>query len=279
VTGTFDGTTGRLYVDGVPVSSETFTAPPNTNFSLYIGRAYASNGWGWRGAIDDVRLYDKELSSAEVAALYNQILVGHWRFDEGSGTFARNSSGHSYHGTVNGASWTTGKVNSALNFNGSTNHVVTPAIPLAGTFSISAWVNPAVTTQASYARIAETRYNGGFYLGTDFSSTKYKFIVNTGAGATGACGANFGCAEGGTVTPGWHLVTGTFDGTTGRLYIDGALVSSETFTAPLNTNFPLYIGRAYAGNGWAWFGVIDEVRLYNRALTAPEVASLYSESQ
>ena len=127
-------------------------------------------------------------------------LVGYWNFDEGSGSIAHDSSGSGYNGTVN-AAWTTGKINSALSFNGATNGVVTPNIPLANAFSVSAWVNPAVTSQSAYVRIVETQYNGGLYLGVDGSGSKYKFIVNTGSGSTGSCGApGYGCAQGGTIT-------------------------------------------------------------------------------
>jgi hypothetical protein len=70
-------------------------------------------------------------------------------------------------------------------------------------------------------------------------------------------------------------VIGTFDGATAKLYIDGAQVASETFTAPPNTNYPLYIGRYYGGTGYGWNGVIDEVRLYNRALTSTEISNIY----
>ena len=90
---------------------------------------------------------------------------------------------------------------------------------------------------------------------------------------TGNCGAGFGCAEGGSITSGWHLVTATFDGTTGTLYVDGVVVASDTFTAPAITNFPLYIG-TYYGGGSGWKGSIDDVRLYSRALTSAEVAGL-----
>jgi len=87
---------------------------------------------------------------------------------------------------------------------------------------------------------------------------------------------SYGCAEGGTVTTGWHLVTATFDGTTARLYVDNAQVASDTFSAPPNTNFPLYIGRYYGASAYGWNGAIDEVRLYNRALTPTEVIAIYS---
>jgi hypothetical protein len=175
---------------------------------------------------------------------------------------------------VSGALWVPGKVNSALRFSGS-DGVITSGIPLGNTFSVSAWVNPTVTMQGAYVRIAETRYDGGFYLGVNATGTRYKFIVNTGSGVTGTCGFSFGCAEGGTVASGWHLVTVTYDGAVGKLYVDGALVASDTFTAPPGTNYPLFVGRYYGG-GYGWNGSIDEVRLYNRALTAAEVAALYN---
>ena len=475
VTATFDGTTATLYVDNSMVATETFTAPGNTTYPLYIGRYYGANGYGWNGGIDEVRLYNRALTSTEVSAIYNnnggppdttppstptnvsatavsssQInvswtastdnvgvagykvfrngslvktttavsysdtglaastmysytvaafdaagnvspqstavsattltpdttpptvsitapaggatvsntitvsanasdnvavadvqfqldgvnlgpdltaapysiswdtttvgngshtltakardtsqnsttsapvmvtvsntivspptngLIGYWNFDENSGTVAHDTSGSGYNGTVSGATWTAGYIHSALSFNGSTNYVVTPNIALGQTFSVSAWVNPAVTTQTAYGRIAETQYNGGLYLGTDASGTKYKFIVNTGTGSTGSCGAAYGCAQGGTVTSGWHSVVATFDGATAKLYVDNTLVATETFTAPGNTTYPLYISHYYSGNGYGWNGIIDEVRLYNRALTSTEVSAIYN---
>jgi hypothetical protein len=203
-------------------------------------------------------------------------LIGYWNFDEGSGTVAHDSSGSGYNGTVNGATWTSGKINSALNFNGPTSDVLTPGIALGNAFSISAWVNPAVNNQTEFGRIAETQYNGGLYLGVDATGNNYKFIVNTGTGTTGSCGASFGCAQGGAVTSGWHLVTATFDGATAILYVDNAIVGSDTFTAPGTTNYPLYIGRYYGGTGYGWNGGIDEVRLYNRALTSAEVTAIFN---
>ena len=53
-------------------------------------------------------------------------------------------------------------------------------------------------------------------------------------------------------------MTGTFDGSSAKLYIDNNLVASDTFTTPTNANFPLYIGRNFAGGGFNWNGGIDE---------------------
>ena len=279
VTATYDGAAARLYIDGAQVASETFTAPGNTNYPLYVGRYYGSNGYGWNGALDEVRLYNRALTAAEVQAIYSgggaQSLIGYWPFDEGSGAVAHDTSGSGHDGAITAAAWIAGDKNTALSFNGSTSSVVTSAIALAGAFTVSAWVNPS-GGETAYGRIAETQYNVGLYLGLNSSGSKYKWIVNSGLGATGNCGLPYGCAEGGTVTSGWHLVTGTFDGATARLYVDGTLAASETFTAPSSTTLPLYIGRYYGAAGYGFTGGIDEVRLYNRALSAAEVATLFS---
>ena len=203
-----------------------------------------------------------------------QGLTGYWNFNEDSGATAHDSSGNGYNGTVTGAPWVTGYVGSALSFNGGS-YVVTSTIPQGGAVSISAWVNPAMIAQIGYARIAETQYNIGFYLGTDSTGTHYKFIVNNGAGSTGSCGTSFGCVQGGTVSSGWHLITGTYDGTTATLYVDNAAVATDTVTAPAGASYPLYIGRCFNGGGYGWNGTIDEVRLYKRALSAAEVSTIY----
>ena len=269
----------QFQLDGTNLGSK-LTATP---YSISWDTTTASNGSHTLTAIVTDASNNSATSSPVTVTVSNSVsgpptagLIGYWNFDEGSGTIAHDTSGSGYNGTVNGATWTAGKINSALSFNGTTNDVVTPGIALGGTFSISAWVNPAVIPEGAYVRIAETQYNGGLYLGTDTSGTKYQFIVNTGLGATGSCGSGFGCALGGTVSSGWHLVTGTFDGTTAKLYVDNAVAGSDTFTAPSSTNYPLYIGRYYGGNGYGWNGVIDEVRLYNRALTAAEVVAIYN---
>ena len=203
-------------------------------------------------------------------------LVGYWAFDENTGTVAHDTSGNGDNGTVNGAAWVSGKINSALSFNGTTNDVVTGNITLGSTFSVTAWVNASVMPQTAFGRIAETQYSHGFYLGTNSGGNGYKFIVDGGTGITGTCGAEYGCAEGGSVSSGWHLITGTYDGATARLYVDAVEVAADTFTTPGNVNLPLYIGRYYGGNGYGWKGAIDEVRLYNVALAIADISTIYN---
>jgi uncharacterized repeat protein (TIGR01451 family) len=95
----------------------------------------------------------------------------------------------------------------------------------------------------------------------------YKFIVNGAAGSTGACGFQSGCAQGGAITSGWHMVTGAYDGVTAILYLDGVMVASDTFTGA-NLYSPLQIGLN-------WTGAMQSLVVYNRALTASEVSTLF----
>src|SRR5215469_9247171 len=113
----------------------------------------------------------------------------------------------------------------------------------------------------------------GLYLGVNSSGTKYKFIVNMGAGSIAGCGLTFGCAEGGTVTSGWQL--GNSDLRRDNSYaLRGRKRSRDRcLHSPSARRFPLYVGGYYAG-GFGWNGSVDDIRLYNRVLTASEVASI-----
>jgi len=226
-------------------------------------------------------------------------MIAYWRFDDGSGAIAIDSASPGkyvknvntdqfyrdygkYPGTITGAYWDSGQIHLGLHFKGA-DKVVTPPIPIGPAFSISAWVNPtaeAVNTKYAYLRIAETTYDTGLFLGFDMSGTKYKLIVSGGAGSTAGCPDAFGCVSGGKpVGDKWQLVTGTFDGTTAKLYQDGVLVAQDTAAGQALT-LPLYIGEYvyYPAVGYGWRGGIDDVRLYPRAISAAEVAALYNQA-
>jgi hypothetical protein len=226
-------------------------------------------------------------------------LVAYWRFDEASGAIAIDSAHPGkyvknvdtdqyypdygqYPGTITGAKWTGGQVHLGLEFDGHSK-VVTAPIALGTTFSVSAWVKPtaeAVNTPYAYLRIFETAYDQGVYLGTDMSGTKYKLIVNAGYGSSGDCQDAFGCASGGKPIAGkWQLVTGTFDGAFARLYVDGVQVAFDAGTAtPRTLTVSIGAYAYYPDAGYDWRGGIDDVRLYNRALTPAEVLVLYNQA-
>jgi hypothetical protein len=198
-------------------------------------------------------------------------LVAAYGFNAGSGTAASDSSGNNNNGTLTGATWTTsGRFGSALVFNG-TNNLVTIAdansLDLTTGMTLEAWVYPTVQPTGWRTIIAKERSGGiAFYLHAGSTSTNRP--------ATGAYIAN---AErqlfGGTrlTANTWTHLAATYDGAMQRLYINGVQVASRAQTGSIATSTnALRIG----GNtvwGEYFQGRIDEVRVYNRALSAAEI--------
>jgi Concanavalin A-like lectin/glucanases superfamily len=225
----------------------------------------------------------------------NAGLTAHWRFDDRSGAIAIDSAHPGkyvknintdqyypdygqYPGTIYNAKWIGGQIVGALGFDGHA-RVITPAIPVSPTFTVSAWVQPDPTMTYAYPRIIESQYDTGFYLGLDMTASMYKFIGTGGAGSTGTCGQPYGCVEGGAVKGNaWQLVTATYDGTMARLYVDGVQVASDT-AAIQPRSLPVYIGDYYGlPDYYGWRGGIDDVRIYGRALSPSEVLTLYNQA-
>jgi hypothetical protein len=194
-------------------------------------------------------------------------LVAAFSFNEGSGAAVGDSSGNGNVGTVQGAVWTTaGKYGGALSFNGSARVVVadSPSLRLSSAMTLSAWVKPS--SQATWWQDVVYKGDDDYYLEGSSPSG--------GAPATG--GTFAGGPLYGTGAPpvgAWTHLAVTYDRTTLRLYVNGAQVASRARTkAMVTSSHPLEIG----GDGiYGQFfqGVIDEVRVYNRALSASEIQS------
>jgi Concanavalin A-like lectin/glucanases superfamily len=196
--------------------------------------------------------------------------VGAWAFDEASGTVAADSSDSGNDGTISGATHTSaGKFGRALNFDGR-NDLVTikdaPALNPTNGMTLEAWVKPTAIvgrwqTVALKAMGDDMAY--GLYADTDMGgpSANANPTVNSVAVAQSP------------IAPTWTHLTATYDGLAIRLYVDGVREAIYPLQGRLRMgDGPLQIG----GNTiWSeWFGgTIDEVRLYNRALGASEIAT------
>ncbi|PYI88427.1 MAG: hypothetical protein DME26_03650, partial [Verrucomicrobia bacterium] len=236
----------KIYINGILENTVSYSAAVNTNNDpLYIGMYY-STSYGIPGTIDDVRVYNRALSSAEIAALANG-LVGYWALD-GSVT---DSSGNGNNGTLeNNPTWVSGKIGQALNFDGTSR----ANIPDSSTLGIL-FKGPLSSSQGVYALIANTkalfRLNGA---ASDVSSTS-DLPLNT-----------------------WTHIAATYDPAQSqqKIYFNGTLENTANYSAAVNTNNdPLYIGMYYSSS----YGIpasIDDVRIYNRALSTNEVAALAS---
>jgi Concanavalin A-like lectin/glucanases superfamily len=194
--------------------------------------------------------------------------VGAWGFDE-TGTTVTDSSGRGNTGTIAGATRTpSGRFGSALTFDGINDWVTVPdsaSLDLSTRATLEAWVNPTALgsdwrtvllkeqpgqlVYALYANNDLTRPSGHLFTTGDlFSSGTAALPLNT-----------------------WSHLALTWDGTTLRLYVGANQVASRALTGTLvNSTGALRFG----GNGvWReWFaGRIDEIRVYDRALTQQEL--------
>jgi hypothetical protein len=194
-------------------------------------------------------------------------LVAAYGFDEGTGTAIRDASGQNNNGVATAATWTTGKFGNALVFNGTSSQVTIPDAPslrLTTAMTLEAWVFP--TTAPTGWRAVVDKNVDGYYL---MASTDNGNLPGVGGNWTNGNRNVFGTS----VIPvnAWtHLAT-TFDGTTIRFFVNGAQVASVAQTSPLSpTADTLQIGAdAYPAEYFA--GLIDEVRIYNRALSPAEI--------
>jgi hypothetical protein len=197
-------------------------------------------------------------------------LVGAWGFDETSGTTAADASGQSNTGTINGPTRTAaGKFGGALSFDGINDWVTVPdanTLDLTTGMTLEAWVSPVATGSLWRTVLLKEQPNSLIYAlyaadGTGRPASHVFTTSDVGLTGTSATPLN-------TWT---HLAT-TYDRTTLRLYVNGTQVATRALAASIKTSTgALRIG----GNGtWSdeWFsGLIDEVRVYNRALTATEI--------
>jgi hypothetical protein len=217
---------------------------------------------------------------AGISILLNSLIVppspvAHIPFDEGSGTFAADSSGNGHDGTLDHVGWTSPGNVGASSFHDDGANVTTLAastgldLPIV---TVSAWIRtttPGVGTVTGVVTKHHCGIGGAWVLGTQGTAAFW----NT---------APSGAITGGTVTDGdWHLITGTDDGVTLTFYVDGASVGTTPVLGPrVSSDLPVTVGQlggeSYCSDPSHFNGDIDDVRIYDTALSAPQVAALYN---
>jgi hypothetical protein len=208
---------------------------------------------------------------------FSSDLVGWWSFDEGSGNTAKDHSGNGNDGIIYGGAWTNGIAKYALSLDGYNDYVIVPDSPsldITQEITLSAWVifDTIVTDEPPF--IVYKRGDGDnadekYKLGVDdYGTGKVQFKINKDA------------VEGGNLLLSrWYHIVGTFDGNVKKIFLDGVEVIDEAQVATIQTsNRPLFIGvdQDLEGRNQFLDGVIDEVRIYSRALTDDEVEYLYN---
>lgn len=270
-----------IYVNGELVVSGTDRHPFQGTAPVYIGRW--SNGNYFNGRIDDVRIYDRPLTDAEIQALTNgdhrNGLAGHWPLDEGSGIVTADVSGHALNGTLtNGPTWsadapgTTFSNTASLSFDGVNDRVVLPIGGSAGqfqnNFTVAGWIKP---TNLSGARriISADRSSAGLGWGFGTQGAGLRFTTY------GIRDYDTGTVS---LTPGvWtHVVAVMGSNNAVTFYVNGVVAETIAGAVPARPagNRRMVLGSLGLENLEFFAGQMDDVRVYDHVLSADEIASL-----
>lgn len=290
----------EMFFDNVSVGTDTGTAGivrTGWNTNLRFGRPGTASRF-LKGYLDDVRIYNRILSSSEIIQLYKQRpptkinatpkdalkngLVGWWTMDGKevvNGIVSDKSGNGNIANLINIATstfYTIGKVGQAFNFDGTNDYASTTiGGTSAGTnATFSAWVYPR--SKANYKAIVESRANtlqGLLLSGASGNPVTYDWDGDAGE-YTAATGLNLLLNQ-------WNFVAFslTANSAKGYLYNSSGLTtySDSNANASLGLNGQWHIARDTASSARYWNGLMDDVRVYSRALSAAEVSQLYNE--
>jgi hypothetical protein len=198
-------------------------------------------------------------------------LAAYWSFDEGSGNVAFDSSGNGNDGTfVGNPQWVTGMYGGALEFDGDdyVNCGNGPSLQIQDEITIAFWfqVQAFQNTWEGFLAKGDNSYRAS--RGGGSGNATHMGISGTSTG-----GGN-GWFNGTVIVTGgdWHHYAATYDGTAGRIYIDGVLDVESPGTGQINiSSYDLYIGENSQATGRFFHGLLDDVRIYSRALSEEEI--------
>ncbi|MGB5725661.1 MAG: LamG-like jellyroll fold domain-containing protein [Thiogranum sp.] len=288
--GTFDDATGegKVYLNGALIHTGTTTAsPPATSDAVTIGKSAA--GEYWSGRLDDIRLFDRRLSAAEIAELAAPpplLPIAHWKLDDGTGLTAIDSEGGHDGALANGPSWATGQDNGALDFDGTDDYVdLTSDAELDDLFvggaTVMAWIYPRSWGESVNGRILDktSEISGdrdGWMIAVKGDTPAIQFAQ----GFTGVRG--FWRSQSGTVAlNAWVHVAVVYDASSdandAEIYLDGVKQSPLVEITPSGTirsdaSISLRMGNWAQDTTRTFDGIIDDVRIYDRMLSAAEIA-------
>ena len=283
VTGVYDHatSTGKVYVNGVLKASGSVLY--NNYSSAPITISEGSNGCpdgNMPGAIDEVKIYNRALSDAEILAEYNSSntdLVAYYPFNGN----ADDETGNGYDGTVSGATLTTDRFNEtdkAYNFvyNGFSSDKIlvsgTSGLNFSsGGFSLSAWI-----------RFSGTAGSGNNYpiVSKHICGEQSGYILMLFNGKltfwlAGSSGYNVLSTAEDYTDDSWHQVAAVYDGSNQYIYVDGLLKNSVAFSYSVFNSADWALG-GYNGCNGGFNGKVDEVKIYNRPLSAVEILDDYN---
>ncbi len=297
----YDGANLDLYSGGVKGATDSTCSGPflgNDN-DFEIGKSSADASY------DELSFWARPLREEEIKSLHNRGLNGWGLFadplDVGLVAYypldgnANDASGNGNHGAeLGGLSFAPGKVGRSALFDGTDDYIQVPhsdSLNVTGHLTVAAWVKLDVLDNGDGPRECQpivSKYhvaasNRAFRLTyNDAPLARHSFVYTVSASNSTFSGG-VAASETMTETGRWHHISAVFVPTEAmRLYLDGVDITgglaAGAIPAAIATNaLPVLLGRDQDETGWL-NGTLDEVRIYNRALSSNEVAQLYERT-
>src|SRR5438445_9950655 len=259
-------------VSGAPVNA----APPAISGTAQAAQTLTATAGDWTGVSPLAYSYQWQRcgSDGRSPAVAAATPANYWRLGEGDGAAAANAaggpSGTYLGGVTHGVAGVTESSDAAAGFDGLTGYVNVPNVAdssFSSGFTLEAWVKES-TVELNRGIAGKWSFpEGGLLLWIDDAG-------NYSLGVT-ANNANYVTTLV-APTPGvWEHIVGTWDGATLHLYRNGTEIGSKPFTGPLGSPRGDFEIANYDGIQHDFGGTVDEVALYNRALTASEIGTQY----
>lgn len=213
-------------------------------------------------------------------------LQGYWEFD-GTGSITNGQTaglqdfsgnvndGTAYNANGSGMSFVTGLSGNSVQLDGTDDYIAIPnnANLMPASITVSGWINFSLGQSWMMVNKAPGGTSGSYYIYGGSGSGTWSIF--------GPTGTRYNCSLGSFSIGRWYHMVGTYDAVTGqqKCYLNGDL-KGTTGAAALGSNTnPVYIGNYGPGNGYQVGGMIDGVRIYNRALSVDEVRGLYNANK
>jgi tripartite motif-containing protein 71 len=273
---TSDGSQAKLYVNGELDSSHASLPVRSSDGPLRIGGFDGAEEY-FDGRIDEVRIYDQVLTAGQIQRDRDTALespsapsgpIAAYPLDEGEGEVAHDIA-RDHDGVIEGAEWVAGKFGGALRFDEASedNITIPPALDLDFTtaFTLEAWVRPDVSKTWQPAIFKESKESFGYalYAGGEESGVPEGLISAEEEGRVQAKEA--------IPAEAWSHIALTLDGESLRLYVEGELVETVAAAGVQSSDGSLRVGGANSLEHY-FNGLIDEIRIYDRALSEKEIA-------
>jgi hypothetical protein len=295
---TYDGVSLKYYVNGIQEGSSNAIFTQN-NRNLFVGaREFHLNGpdFFFDGKIDDIGIWNRALTQQEITSMYNGVtysdtcnavsgslvngLVAYYPFCGN----ANDDSGNGNNGTVNGATLTTdrfGNTNSAYFFDG-LNDEIRANVNITQNITVSCWVKSQFTANDFptffnfYSSLSN--YPWVFYAQASYNTNIGSRYVTLNSSSSPIFSDNVSNV---LSLNNWQFVTIVVDSTMNKhkLFVNGILINENTFQGLHQFADKIMFGSQGPGQLTNFYGSLDDIGIWNRALTQQEITQLFNQNQ